>query len=263
MPSSRGSSQPRDQTQVSHTAGGFFTTWAISTRKPYNIVIIIRRFHESKCSAHFLAEIKLLQTLTVTGRMPPSRESPGYKPLLFSYCRGVNWAGQSAALETDMYSVSPGPCHRGNSFYPKDTDTHRTLSSAVIICVVCSLRSAWKACLCTQPVTHTAWPQFVWLLVIVHLLCSVLALGLIPLRNVLKGFAKTIWWQSPGLLQHEHFVELGAPDWNSLTPSSRSNIFSLFHTDNTSSNSEWMSVSIAQVIYSSYLRLDSKSMCHW
>ena len=31
MPSSRGSSQPRDQTQISHTAGGFFTIWA--TRK--------------------------------------------------------------------------------------------------------------------------------------------------------------------------------------------------------------------------------------
>ena len=28
MPSSRGSSQPRDQTQVSHIAGGFFTSWA-------------------------------------------------------------------------------------------------------------------------------------------------------------------------------------------------------------------------------------------
>ena len=32
MPSSRGSSQPRDQTQVSRTAGGFFTVWV--TRKP-------------------------------------------------------------------------------------------------------------------------------------------------------------------------------------------------------------------------------------
>ena len=28
FPSSRGSSQPRDQTQVSHIAGGFFTSWA-------------------------------------------------------------------------------------------------------------------------------------------------------------------------------------------------------------------------------------------
>ena len=29
LPFSRGSSQPRDRTQVSHTAGGFFTNWAI------------------------------------------------------------------------------------------------------------------------------------------------------------------------------------------------------------------------------------------
>ena len=30
FPFSRGSSQPKDQTQVSHIAGGFFTNWAIS-----------------------------------------------------------------------------------------------------------------------------------------------------------------------------------------------------------------------------------------
>ena len=29
FPFSRGSSQPRDQTQISHIAGGFFTSWAI------------------------------------------------------------------------------------------------------------------------------------------------------------------------------------------------------------------------------------------
>ena len=28
VPSSRGSSQPRDRSQVSHIAGGFFTIWA-------------------------------------------------------------------------------------------------------------------------------------------------------------------------------------------------------------------------------------------
>ena len=33
MPSSRGSSQPRDRTQVCHIAGGFFTVWA--TREAY------------------------------------------------------------------------------------------------------------------------------------------------------------------------------------------------------------------------------------
>ena len=29
VPFSKGSPQPRDQTQVSHIAGGFFTSWAI------------------------------------------------------------------------------------------------------------------------------------------------------------------------------------------------------------------------------------------
>ena len=35
MPSSRGSSQPRDQTQVSHTVGRFFTIWATREAQEY------------------------------------------------------------------------------------------------------------------------------------------------------------------------------------------------------------------------------------
>ena len=35
MPSSRGSSQPRDQTQVSCIAGGFFTVWATREAQEY------------------------------------------------------------------------------------------------------------------------------------------------------------------------------------------------------------------------------------
>ena len=35
FPFSRGSSQPRDQTQVSHIAGGFFTSWDIREAQEY------------------------------------------------------------------------------------------------------------------------------------------------------------------------------------------------------------------------------------
>jgi len=35
FPFSRGSSQPRDETQVSHIAGGFFTNWAIRENHPF------------------------------------------------------------------------------------------------------------------------------------------------------------------------------------------------------------------------------------
>ena len=35
FPFSRGSSQPRDQTQVSHIAGGFFTSWATREAQDY------------------------------------------------------------------------------------------------------------------------------------------------------------------------------------------------------------------------------------
>ena len=35
IPFSRGSSQPRDQTQVSRTAGKFFTSWATREAREY------------------------------------------------------------------------------------------------------------------------------------------------------------------------------------------------------------------------------------
>ena len=35
IPFSRGSSQPRDQTQVSHIADGFFTSWATREAHKY------------------------------------------------------------------------------------------------------------------------------------------------------------------------------------------------------------------------------------
>ena len=35
IPFSRGSSQPRDRTQVSHIAGGFFTIWATREARPF------------------------------------------------------------------------------------------------------------------------------------------------------------------------------------------------------------------------------------
>ena len=35
FPFSRGSSQPKDQTQVSHTADGFFTSWATKEAQEY------------------------------------------------------------------------------------------------------------------------------------------------------------------------------------------------------------------------------------
>ena len=52
MPSSRGSSQPRDQTQVSHIAGRCFTIWA--TREADEDVINTvkkNRFAQRKCSS--------------------------------------------------------------------------------------------------------------------------------------------------------------------------------------------------------------------
>ena len=43
IPFSRGSSQPRDRTQVSHSAGGFFTSWA--TREAPNVYACVCIWH--------------------------------------------------------------------------------------------------------------------------------------------------------------------------------------------------------------------------
>ena len=47
FPFSRGSSQPRDQTQVSHIAGGFFTSWATrEARLSWQSLIYVTNFRE-------------------------------------------------------------------------------------------------------------------------------------------------------------------------------------------------------------------------
>ena len=40
FPFSRGTSQPRDQTQVSHIAGGFFTSWAAREAQAYTVLYV-------------------------------------------------------------------------------------------------------------------------------------------------------------------------------------------------------------------------------
>ena len=66
MPSSRGSSQPRDQTQVSCIAGRFFTIWA--TREAQSKRILIVKYF--KCNAHSkgrIFKVKICLKITVQG----------------------------------------------------------------------------------------------------------------------------------------------------------------------------------------------------
>jgi len=51
MPSSRGSSQPRNRTQVSHIGGGLFTIWA--TRELFSIVVLSVYIPTNCCSLFF------------------------------------------------------------------------------------------------------------------------------------------------------------------------------------------------------------------
>ena len=48
MPSSRGSSQPRDRTQVSHNAEGFFTIWA-TMEAPWSVIFCCSNLDRLRC----------------------------------------------------------------------------------------------------------------------------------------------------------------------------------------------------------------------
>ena len=57
MPSSRGSSQPRDQTQVSHIAGGFFTIWATREALEKGFRIITHRKNLEKHALYLMSAL--------------------------------------------------------------------------------------------------------------------------------------------------------------------------------------------------------------
>ena len=59
LPFSRGSSQPKDQAQVSYIAGGFFTSWA--TREAY---VDIYWNYNYKTMLHIFGAAKITQQLT-------------------------------------------------------------------------------------------------------------------------------------------------------------------------------------------------------
>ena len=70
FPFSRGSSQPQDWTQVSHTAGGFFTVWATREALLNDKPCLIRR----KLTCYFLDNIARLH--------PPPPHRPSNSPLM-------------------------------------------------------------------------------------------------------------------------------------------------------------------------------------
>ena len=68
MPSSRGCSQPRDRTQVSHIAGGFFTIWA-TREAPMNEWIYKRNGQnfQDKLSKLLVGKLKGVNTFCTYG----------------------------------------------------------------------------------------------------------------------------------------------------------------------------------------------------
>ena len=101
MPFSRGSSQPRDQTQVSSIAGGFFTIWATQKTLLSCLLII------SSISASSYCGIPPFQPVDCTALLLVLPCSPGVspptvwlEPLSFTGC-------PSLAIRCTLFSQSP------------------------------------------------------------------------------------------------------------------------------------------------------------
>ena len=91
IPFSRGSSQPRDQTQVSHMAGRFFIIWATREALQYKIKSLKKKKdnEEKECSTHILARMmggwgqwlkKKIQQVWVRCRFPDGLTASPWGP---------------------------------------------------------------------------------------------------------------------------------------------------------------------------------------
>ena len=100
FPFSRGSSQPRDRTQISCIAGGFFTSWAIREAPTVYIFYVKVRFPVTSTLYSHKYEIKIFKALKFfkfiislgcAGSSLLHMAFSSYKEwgLLFSYVRGL------------------------------------------------------------------------------------------------------------------------------------------------------------------------------
>ena len=132
MPSSRGSSQPRNQTQVSHIAGRFFSAWA--TREALLYVVFLNHLCPAPCP-HFWSQVP----------------SPWSSPSLPGFFPFFTCTAQHAASAGDIRPVglvpglgrSPG---EGNDdpvqCYCLENPMDRGAWQA-IVCEVCLYMSGW------------------------------------------------------------------------------------------------------------------------
>ena len=117
----QGSSQPRDQTQVSHTAGGFFTNWA--TREAHRYVFLLT----------FSSMMVYPRILTI---VPWRQDFSGEPPELL---RGI-WRESSVPDNSVMGTCSlHGPSGLRNKVHFRGR-----LQSSVFLCYVWNLMYVWK-----------------------------------------------------------------------------------------------------------------------
>ena len=96
MPSSKESSQPRDQTQVSHIAGRIFTIWATGKNSLRHIQLF---WYSTDCSlpgssVHEISQARILEWVAIPS--PGDLSNPGIK------CDLLHWQASSLPYEPPM-----------------------------------------------------------------------------------------------------------------------------------------------------------------
>ena len=126
MPSSRGPSQPRDWTQVSHIAGGFFTVWA--TRETPKVFFFPLRFtwkgKRLKIANTILSKMNTIKALTLLDF------KTYYKALVIKrlWCWWKN--RQINGVEVRIPEIGP---HKCNQIYPLFLSDSMLMASTIIL----------------------------------------------------------------------------------------------------------------------------------
>ena len=77
FPFSRGTSQPRNQTQVSHIAGGFFVSWATRKEPLWKSVVALQKIKN---------RITILSGITTSKQLSRRGESRDLRRYLYTHC---------------------------------------------------------------------------------------------------------------------------------------------------------------------------------
>ena len=142
IPFSRGSSRPRDQTQVSHIAGRCFTVWATREAHIYthtffsrffSIIAYYKILNIISCDI-WLSMLYITHSSVLAWRIPGTGE-PGGLLSMGSYRVGHDWSDLAVAAGIKLFSFPMKPWKNSCLFAFIDTVQNANVNSILLLCV--------------------------------------------------------------------------------------------------------------------------------